>query len=91
MMIAPFPALTTAAADTAVGVVLGLAYFNLLRWNLRLYFVAPARAIGLQALRLAALAAVFVLLARLGAWPLLLALAGVMIGRGLVLHRVRGT
>jgi hypothetical protein len=74
----------------AVGVAAGLLHFLLLRWNARLFITEGAlHAIGVQALRLAALGSVLVLAARLGAMPLLLTALGVMIARQIILRRTQ--
>jgi len=74
----------------AFGITAGLLHFLLLRWNTRLFVAGGAlRAIGLQGLRLAALAGVLLLVARLGAMPLLLTALGVMIARQIVVRRTR--
>ena len=80
------------AAGLIVGLVGGTAHFVLLRWNTDLYLRPRGlgRAIALQGLRLALLAAVLVLLARQGALPLLLGALGVLAARWIVLRRVRG-
>lgn len=88
MSAVPFPTPAGALACAALGVALGLAYFSLLRWNLRLYLRGQWRGIGMQLLRFAAVASAFALLARSGAWPLLLALGGFMLGRMLILRRM---
>ncbi|MBL6752093.1 MAG: hypothetical protein ISP90_16350 [Nevskia sp.] len=84
----PFPAPSETLAYAALGVALGLAHFGLLRWNLSLYLRGQWRGIGMQVLRFAAVASAFALLARSGAWPLLLGLSGFMLGRMLILRRV---
>jgi F1F0 ATPase subunit 2 len=72
----------------AVGVAAGLLHFLLLRWNIRLFITeGTLHAIAVQALRLAALAGVLLLAARLGAMPLLLTALGVMIARQIVVRR----
>ena len=80
------------AAGLIAGLAGGTAHFALLRWNTALYLRPSglSRAIVLQALRLALLAGVLVLLARQGALPLLLGALGVLAGRWIVLRRVRG-
>jgi len=66
----------------ALGIAAGLVHFHLLRWNTRLFITGGVlRAIGVQALRLAALAGVLLLAAWQGALPLLLTALGVMIAR----------
>jgi F1F0 ATPase subunit 2 len=80
---------------TALGFVLGFAaglvHFATLRQVTALYLGGGAlpRALGLQLLRLALLAGVLVLLARLGAGPLLAGALGVLIARAMVLRRAR--
>ena len=80
------------AIGLIAGLVGGTAHFVLLRWNTDLYLRPGGlgRAIALQALRLALLAVVLVLLARRGALPLLLGALGVLAARWIVLRRVRG-
>ena len=74
----------------ALGIGAGLLHFLLLRWNARLFFTEGAlHAIGVQVLRLAALAGVLLLAARLGAMPLLLTALGVMIARQIVVRRTQ--
>ncbi len=66
----------------ALGIAAGLLHFHLLRWNTRLFIAGGAlRAIGVQLVRLAALAGVLVLAAWHGALPLLLTALGVIIAR----------
>jgi len=75
----------------ALGIAAGLLHFHLLRWNTSLFITGGAlRAIGVQLLRLAALAVVLVLAAWLGALPLLLTALGVMIARFIVTSSMRG-
>jgi len=74
----------------ALGIAAGLLHFLLLRWNTRLFITAGAlHAFGVQSLRLAALAGVLLLAARLGAMPLLLTALGVMIPRQIVVRRAQ--
>lgn len=82
------------AAQIAIGlfagVLAGMVHFEGLRWNVRLLTAGtPGRAIGLQLARLGALAAVFVVLARLGPWPLLCGAAGLLLARHRVLQRIK--
>ncbi|MFM0500186.1 N-ATPase subunit AtpR [Paraburkholderia caffeinilytica] len=82
------------AAQMAIGLVAGMLagwiHFTGLRWNVRLLIAgAPGRAIGLQLARLGVLAVVFVVLARLGPWPLLGGAAGLLLARHWVVQRVR--
>jgi hypothetical protein len=70
------------AGCLALGIAAGLVHFRLLRWNTHLFITGGAlRAFGVQALRLAALAGVLVLVALHGALPLVLTALGVMIAR----------
>ena len=71
-----------------VGLAGGTAHFALLRWNTLLYLTGDRmeRALGLQALRLAATTLLLGFAAWHGAWPLLLAALGVVLARLLVLH-----
>lgn len=80
------------ATGLIAGLAAGAAHFMLLRRNADLYLRPHGlgRAIALQGLRLALLAAVLVLLARQGALPLLLGALGVLASRRIVLHRLRG-
>ena len=74
----------------ALGITAGLLHFLLLRWNTRLFVAGGAlRAIGVQGLRLAALAGVLLLAARLGAMPMMLTALGVMIARQIVVRRTQ--
>jgi F1F0 ATPase subunit 2 len=74
----------------AAGVAAGLLHFLLLRWNTRLFITAGvAHAIGIQALRLLALAGVLLLAARLGAMPLLLTALGMLLARQIVVRRTQ--
>lgn len=74
----------------AVGAVLGLAHFGSLRWNTRLYLAGGsiARAFALQFARFAILIGVLILLAELGALPLLSGALGLFAARSYVLRRV---
>lgn len=73
----------------AAGTALGLAHFASLAWNTRLYVTGgAARALAVQLLRLAVLAAAFAGLARLGALPLLAGALGLLLARQLVLRRL---
>jgi F1F0 ATPase subunit 2 len=66
-----------------VGVILGLAYFRALAWNVRLYLGRSGGALGplVHVLRIMGTAAVFVLIARSGGVPLLVTLAGFQVTR----------
>jgi hypothetical protein len=70
------------AGFVVFGLAAGLLHFHLLRWNTGLFITGSAMlACGAQALRLATLAGVLVVMAWLGALPLLLTALGVMIAR----------
>ncbi|MFP3182430.1 MAG: ATP synthase subunit I [Paraburkholderia sp.] len=78
------------ATGLLAGILAGLIHFAGLRWNVRLLTAGvPGRAIGLQLARLGVLAVVFVVLARLGPWPLLSGAAGLLLARHVVLQRVK--
>ncbi len=70
------------------GLGVGAAHFALLRRNTLLYLGAGGfvRALGLQALRIACVAAWLTFAAWHGALPLLLAALGIMIARPLILR-----
>lgn len=78
----------TNAAFLVIGLLAGGVFFALLRWNTALYLREGgfARAVGLQVLRLAAVAFVLTLAARHGALPLLLGAAGLLVARTLVVR-----
>lgn len=73
----------------ALGFAAGLVHFATLRRVTALYLggSGAGRALALQIVRLAGLAAVLVLLAWLGAGPLLGGALGVLVARGVILHR----
>jgi len=72
------------------GTAAGWIHFNTLYWNVRLLTGrTPGRAIAIQLLRLGVLAAIFFVLAKIGAWALLSGAAGLLIARFTVLRRVR--
>jgi len=73
----------------ALGFAAGLAYFRALWGNLRLYFEGRKAAAAVLALRLAAAAGLFWLIAGFGAAALLAALAGFLASRVFVLAWVR--
>ncbi|QEW18583.1 F1/F0 ATPase, Methanosarcina type, subunit 2 [Marinibacterium anthonyi] len=79
------------AIGLALGLVLGLVHFASLKRVTALYLEegSPARAIGLQLLRLGVLAVVMVLLAQQGAAPLLGGALGVVVARQVVIRRTR--
>ena len=82
------------AAQIAIGVSVGLAagaiHFSTLHWNIRLLLSGtPAKALGMQLLRLAGVVVLFGILAKLGVWPLLCGAAGLLLARSVILRRVQ--
>jgi len=71
-----------------VGLLGGITHFALLRWNTRLYLggSSVALAVGVQAVRLAAIALLLAFAAWHGAWPLLVAALGVVLARPLTVR-----
>ncbi len=76
------------AAYFAIGMLAGVVHFGMLRWNTRLYVrpYGPGRAVGMQAVRLAALTGLLTAVALQGPLPLLLATLGLLIARPIVLR-----
>jgi hypothetical protein len=74
------------AGFVAAGVLAGVVYFGLLRWNTTLYLGGERVGLGaaLHIVRLGALAALLVLMAMWGAMPLLSTAFGLLIARPLV-------
>jgi F1F0 ATPase subunit 2 len=74
----------------AAGIVLGALYFVLVHRTARLHAAAGSagRIVALYALRLALAVIVFWAIAQQGALPLLLALAGFIVARMLVMRRI---
>jgi hypothetical protein len=71
-----FPLAAQIAIGSFVGIAAGALHFATLRWNVRLLITGtPAKAIGLQLLRLA----------------LLCGAAGLLLARGFILRRVQVT
>jgi hypothetical protein len=85
------PSLLAVALFVGVGFALGLAHFHGLRRDARRYLARGMSlgAVAAHAARLLAGAAVFVLVARSGAVPLLAALAGFLAGRFAVVTQAR--
>lgn len=73
------------------GVALGIAYFYALDGNVRLYLRPGLRvlAVLVHIARLALLAGALFVIARVGALPLLVSFAGLLVGRWWVLSRTR--
>ncbi|MDR1968871.1 MAG: hypothetical protein LBQ32_09310 [Burkholderiaceae bacterium] len=72
------------------GFVAGLLYFHSLRWMTQAFVQGfQASAWGLLAVRVVAMAAFLIVAVRLGALPLLAALAGVLCGRFVVMRLSR--
>ncbi|SAL30207.1 N-ATPase, AtpR subunit [Caballeronia udeis] len=91
-MIYHFPLAARIAIGLGVGLAAGAIHFATLRWNVRLLIAGtPVKAIGLQLLRLAGVAILFGILAKLGAWPLLCGAAGLLLARSVILRRVQVT
>jgi hypothetical protein len=76
------------AVFAIVGLLFGLLYFALLRWNTALYVRGGgiAAAAGLQIARMAAIAALLVLTVQWGALALLLTALGLLAARPVVLR-----
>jgi F1F0 ATPase subunit 2 len=87
----PLPGFAAALSYAVAGLLLGLLHFCLLHWNTRLYMAGKRAALLLHALRIGGVAVILVLVARHGAWPLLLVLGGFHVSRTLVLRGVRIT
>ncbi len=80
-----------AAIGFFVGTLAGLVHFTMLRWNVRLLTTgSTGQAIALQLARLGALALIFFVLARMGAWALLCGAGGLLLARQAVIRRIRG-
>jgi len=83
------------AAGVAIGLVLGfglgLVHFTTLKHVAALYTSGAKvwRVLGLQLLRFALLALVLIVVAQLGALPLLAAAAGILVARQIVIRRNR--
>jgi F1F0 ATPase subunit 2 len=77
-----------ALLGAATGGATGYCYFVALRWSVDLFERRePAKAALLALFRFAALAAVFVALAKCGAFALLAGLAGLLVARRMVMRR----
>lgn len=78
----------TNAVFLFIGLLAGVVFFALLRWNTTLYLRHGgfARAVAVQAARLCAITVVLVVAARHGALPLLLGAAGLLIARSVVVR-----
>jgi len=85
----PLPAITVLLGYGALGVVLGLVHFRLLRWNTARYLAGRRDALLWQLLRVAATALALLLIGRAGVWPLLAAFAGLLLGRQWLLKSTR--
>jgi hypothetical protein len=81
-----------AALFLSLGFTAGALFFALLRWNTWLYMGGGslAFAVALQALRVASVGGLFVLIALHGALPLLLTALGLLIARPVVLRCMTG-
>jgi hypothetical protein len=82
------PILVRAAVCGALGSLLGGAYCIALAANIRLYLKrAQWRALPFHLLRIAGVAAIFMIFARQGAMPLLVSLAGFLAARTVAANR----
>jgi F1F0 ATPase subunit 2 len=80
-----------ACVGAAVGAVAGYVYFTALWWNVALFDKgATAGAVLLVVARFALLAAIFFLLAKSGAPPLLAGAVGLLIARRFAIRRFGG-
>lgn len=79
--------MTAIAGFALIGFVLGLAYFAALRWTLDAYLRGRRAAIAWYVLRLAGIAAAFLVLVRLGGELLLASLGGFVIARVVAVRR----
>lgn len=79
---------SSGAIFLSLGFMAGALFFALLRWNAMLYVRGGslARALGLQAIRLAAMGGLLIVVALHGALPLLLTALGLLIARPVVLR-----
>jgi F1F0 ATPase subunit 2 len=85
-----FPLAVQIAIGSCVGLLAGSIHLATLRWNIRLLIAGtPAKALALQLLRLAGVAVLFAVLAKLGPWALLCGAAGLLLARGAILRRVQ--
>lgn len=82
------PHLISAAGFLAIGFLAGVIHYAGLRWNTRFYTAAPhpAWAVGFQLARLAITAGLLILIAFHGALALLLAAAGLVLARPVVVR-----
>ena len=85
------PVLIQLTLGAGAGAAAGVAYFTALRWNVDLFERgATPKAILLLVTRFAALAALFVALAKIGAPALLAAALGLLAARRAVVRRLGG-
>jgi hypothetical protein len=82
--------LLRAALFGAVGLALGAAHFGALHVNARLYLgeLGGGRAVGLHALRMGAIVAALLGVARFGGVALVAAFAGLLLARRMVTARI---
>lgn len=76
------------AAHIIAGILLGIAYFNAVWWNVRLFVRggSPAAAVALTFGRFLVLGGLLALASLEGASPLLAAAGGVLLGRALAMR-----
>jgi len=85
-----FPFIAQIATGLCVGFLAGSLHFTSLHLNVRLIIAgSPRRALALQLLRMAGVAVLFFVLAKLGPWPLLCGAAGLLLARFAILRRVQ--
>ena len=85
-----FPLIAQIAIGLCVGSLAGSIHFASLHWNVRLIVAgSPGRALALQLLRMAGVAVLFFVLAKLGPWTLLCGAAGLLLARFAILQRVQ--
>lgn len=84
------PHLLAAGAWLVAGAAIGTLYFLTLRWNAAMFAAgrSPVLAMAMQIARFAAIAAMLaVIAAHFGALPLLVATAGVLLARTVIVRR----
>lgn len=89
----PLAAAGQALLFSGIGALLGGAHFAGLRWNARRFLAGgmPWRALLLQLARMGITATALLACARIGALPLLAALAGLLLARRIALRKVGPT
>ena len=76
------------ALGVIVGAILGYVHFSSLKWNTAFYLNGGAlKAVALHIFRFAILIAVLVILAKIGTWALISAMASLLFVRGIIVRR----